>query len=124
MQSARPDSTSDRSKWQAFAACVAVASLTILDLSKVNVGIPAIEESLGAGTTELQLIVAGYALAFGLVLVPAGRYGDIHSRRRMFLLGLVLFALASVLCAIAPTAALLIAARLVQGVSAGILMPQ
>lgn len=119
-----PKSAADRSKWQAFAACVAVASLTILDLSKVNVGIPAIEQSLGADSSDVQLIVAGYALAFGLVLVPAGRYGDLHSRRRMFIIGLALFAVSSLLCSVAPEAWMLIAARLLQGVSAGILMPQ
>jgi hypothetical protein len=72
----RPD---DRTRWRAFAVCVAVAALTILDLSKVNVGLPSIEESLGATSSSLQLIVAGYALAFGLglALVPAGRLGDL-----------------------------------------------
>lgn len=113
-----------RTRWRAFAACVAVASLTILDLSKVNVGLPSIEEALGAGPTDLQLIVAGYALAFGLVLVPAGRYGDLHSRKRMFLIGLAAFAAASLVCAIAPTSMVLIVARILQGAAAGLLMPQ
>lgn len=115
---------SDRTRWQAFAIAVAVASLTILDLSKVNVGIPAIEQALGAGPTEVQLIVAGYVLAFGVVLVPAGRWGDLNSRRRMFLAGLVVFLLASLFCAIAPSVEVLIASRILQGISAGLLMPQ
>lgn len=72
----------------------------------------------------MQLIVAGYALTFGLALVPAGRYGDLHSRRRMFLIGLGVFAAASLACTVAPTPAALVAARLLQGVAAGILMPQ
>ena len=76
--SGAPSELDSRTRWRAFAVCVAVASLTILDLSKVNVGLPSIEEELGAGPTDLQLIVAGYALAFGLILVPAGRYGDLH----------------------------------------------
>ena len=118
------DGYSDRTRWQAFAVAVSVASLTILDLSKVNVGIPAIEEAFGAGPTEIQLIVAGYVLAFGIVLVPAGRFGDLHSRRRMFLIGLVVFLIASLLCAIAPTVEFLAASRILQGVSAGLLMPQ
>lgn len=91
----------ERQKWQAFAVCVAVAALTILDLSKVNVGLPSIEESLGAGPTALQLIVAGYALAFGLSLVPSGRLGDLKSRRLMFVVGLTAFTVASLLCALA-----------------------
>ncbi|WP_104127783.1 MFS transporter [Cryobacterium sp. Y57] len=114
----------DRLKRQAFWVCVGVASLTILDLSKINVGLPAIEQSLGGGTTELQLIVAGYALAFGLALVPSGRLGDIHSRRLMFIVGLSAFTAASILCALAPTIEFLIVARIAQGIAAGIQMPQ
>lgn len=119
-----PDGYSDRTRWQAFAIAVSVAALTILDLSKVNVGIPAIEDAFGASPTEIQIIVAGYVLAFGVVLVPAGRWGDLHSRRRMFLIGLVVFLVASLLCAIAPTVEVLAASRVLQGVAAGLLMPQ
>ncbi|MEX1079272.1 MAG: MFS transporter [Homoserinimonas sp.] len=114
----------DRIRWEAFAVCAAVASLTIMDLSKINVGLPTIENSLGGGPTELQLIVAGYALAFGLALVPAGRLGDIGSRKSMFIIGLTSFTLASVLCALAPTIELLVIGRILQGVAAGIQMPQ
>lgn len=115
---------SDRTRWQAFGIAVSVAALTILDLSKVNVGIPAIEASFTATPTDIQIIVAGYVLAFGVALVPAGRWGDLHSRRRMFLLGLVVFLIASLLCAIAPTIEVLAASRLLQGVASGMLMPQ
>ncbi|WBU38212.1 MFS transporter [Homoserinibacter sp. YIM 151385] len=111
-------------RWRIFAVCVAAASLTILDLSKVNVGLPSIETALGAGPTALQLIVAGYALAFGLLLVPAGRLGDLRSRRTLFLVGLGVFALASLVCALAPDVVTLAVARILQGASAGILMPQ
>ena len=111
-------------RWEAFWVCVGVASLTILDLSKINVGLPAIEDSLGGGASELQLIVAGYALAFGLSLVPAGRLGDIHSRRLLFIVGLCSFMVASILCAVAPTIEFLVVARILQGVAAGIQMPQ
>lgn len=114
----------DRQKWQAFGVCVGVAALTILDLSKVNVGLPSIEASLGAGPTALQLIVAGYALAFGLSLVPSGRLGDLKSRRLMFVIGLSAFTIASILCALAPSIELLVVARILQGVAAGIQMPQ
>lgn len=119
-----PAAASDRLRWQAFAACVAVAALTILDLSKVNVGLPSIEVSLGGGPTELQLIVAGYALAFGLALVPAGRLGDIHSRKFFFALGLSAFVVASIVCAAAPTIEVLVIGRMLQGIAAGIHMPQ
>ncbi|PZF59922.1 MFS transporter [Curtobacterium sp. MCSS17_008] len=119
-----PTSIDDRTKWRAFAVCVAVAALTILDLSKVNVGLPSIERSLGASSSSLQLIVAGYALAFGLALVPAGRLGDLKSRRALFIVGLVAFTVSSLLCALAPTIEVLIVTRIVQGLAAGTQMPQ
>ncbi|QLD11279.1 MFS transporter [Microbacterium oleivorans] len=111
-------------RWRAFWVCVAVAALTILDLTKVNVALPSIEQAFGAGSTELQLIVSGYVLTFGLTLVPAGRIGDQRSRRALFIVGLTLFALTSIVCALAPDTSTLLAARLVQGVAAGIQMPQ
>ncbi|WP_395242440.1 MFS transporter [Agromyces sp. MMS24-K17] len=109
---------------QAFWVCVSVAALTILDLSKVNVGLPSIEEAFDASSTELQLIVSGYVLTFGLTLVPAGRIGDQRSRKLLFVIGLSLFTLASIACALAPTGAALLVFRLIQGVAAGIQMPQ
>jgi EmrB/QacA subfamily drug resistance transporter len=114
----------DRAKWRAFAVAVSVAALTILDLSKVNVGLPSIEKSLGAGASDLQLIVAGYALAFGLSLVPSGRLGDMYSRKLMFVIGLTSFTAASLLCAFAPTIEVLVVGRILQGLAAGVQMPQ
>lgn len=111
-------------RWRAYWVAVSVAAITILDLSKVNVALPSIEASLGAGPTELQLIVSGYVLTFGLVLVPMGRLGDQRSRRALFLVGLSLFLVTSVVCALAPDTTVLLIARLVQGVAAGIQMPQ
>lgn len=111
-------------RWRAFWVCVAVAALTILDLTKVNVALPSIEAAFDASSTELQLIVSGYVLTFGLALVPAGRIGDQRSRRALFIIGLTLFAVTSVVCALAPDTSVLLAARLVQGIAAGIQMPQ
>lgn len=111
-------------RWRAFWVCVTVAAITILDLSKVNVALPSIESALGAGSTELQLIVSGYVLTFGLVLVPMGRLGDQRSRRLLFIVGLSLFTLTSLLCALATSPVMLLMARLLQGVAAGIQMPQ
>ncbi|MGV8876768.1 MAG: MFS transporter [Rhodoglobus sp.] len=119
-----PAAAGDIDKWRAFWVCVVVAAITILDLSKVNVALPSIEQALGATSTQLQLIVSGYVLTFGLVLVPAGRLGDQRSRKTLFLTGLTVFTLASIACAVAPTAELLLLARLLQGVAAGIQMPQ
>src|SRR6478735_6192110 len=114
----------DAKRWRAYWVCVAVAGLTILDLTKVNVALPSIESAFGAGSTELQLIVSGYVLAFGLTLVPAGRIGDQRSRRALFVIGLSLFTVTSLACALAPTGEFLLVARLLQGVAAGIQMPQ
>jgi len=115
---------SPKHRWRAYWVAVSVAALTILDLTKVNVALPSIEAALGAGPTELQLVVSGYILTFGLVLVPAGRLGDLRSRRVLFLVGLSLFLVTSLACALAPNTAVLLTARLLQGVAAGIQMPQ
>ncbi|PZE73748.1 MFS transporter [Curtobacterium sp. MCBD17_034] len=118
------DTERDRQRWHAFAVCIAVAGITIIDLSTVNVALPSIQRSLGASNSELQLIVAGYALAFGLALVPAGRLGDLRSRRLMFVVGLIAFTTASLLCAIAPSIQVLVVTRILQGFAAGTQMPQ
>ena len=111
-------------RWRAFWVCVAVAGITILDLSKVNVALPSIESAFDSASTELQLIVSGYVLTFGLALVPMGRLGDQRSRRLLFIVGLSLFTLTSVVCALAPNTTVLLIGRLLQGVAAGIQMPQ
>ncbi|HWL78451.1 MFS transporter [Microbacterium sp.] len=111
-------------RWRAYWVCVAVAAITILDLSKVNVALPSIEAALGSSSTELQLIVSGYVLTFGLALVPAGRIGDQRSRRALFITGLSVFTVTSLVCALAPTTTVLMIGRLAQGIGAGIQMPQ
>ncbi len=111
-------------RWRAFWVCVSVAALTILDLSKVNVALPSLESALDASSTQLQLVVSGYVLCFGLALVPFGRLGDQRSRKMLFVVGLSLFTAMSVVCALAPTVEVLLVARLVQGLAAGIQMPQ
>ena len=98
--------------------------MALLDVSIVNVALPSIGRDLGASPATLQWVVSGYALTFGLALVPAGRLGDAIGRRRMFLIGLSAFVLTSALTGAAPTMSLLIAARLLQGVAGGTLIPQ
>ncbi|TDC89065.1 DHA2 family efflux MFS transporter permease subunit [Actinomadura sp. 7K507] len=98
--------------------------MTLLDVSIVNVALPSIRAGLDASDAGLQWVLSGYALAFGLVLVPAGRLGDARSRRAVFMSGLALFTVASALAGIAPTVLFLVLARLVQGVAGGILNPQ
>jgi EmrB/QacA subfamily drug resistance transporter len=111
-------------RWKALAVCLLAASMTLIDVSIVNVALPDIRSGLGAPETALQWIVSGYALAFGLLLVPAGRAGDARGRRPMLLGGITLFVLASAVCGIAPSSTVLIVARLVQGMAGGLITPQ
>jgi EmrB/QacA subfamily drug resistance transporter len=98
--------------------------MTLLDVSIVNVALPSIERDLGASAASSQWVVSGYALAFGLALVPAGRLGDALGRRRLFMIALAAFVATSALSGAAPTLELLIAARLLQGLAGGSLSPQ
>lgn len=98
--------------------------MALLDVSIVNVALDSIRIGLDASSSQLQWIVSGYALSYGLVLVPAGRVGDARGRRRVFVAGVGLFTLSSLAAALAPSAAWLVVARLAQGVGGGLLSPQ
>ena len=98
--------------------------ITVFDLFVVNVAIPAIKSDLGASFGEISFVVAGYQLAFGVLLIAGGRLGDAHGRRRLFSLGMLAFSVASLLCGVAPSVAMLIVARLLQGLSGALLFPQ
>src|SRR3712207_6549237 len=98
--------------------------MTLLDVSIVNVALPSIRDQLDLSSAELQWVLSGYALTFGLLLVPAGRFGDARGRRNVFILGLVLFTLSSAAAGLAQSALWLVVARLVQGAAAGIVNPQ
>ncbi len=114
----------EQSNSGAFAIVLAAGFMTLLDVSIVNVALPSITATLHASPTELQWVLAGYALMFGLSLVAAGRAGDIFGRRKLFLLGMAGFVAASVGAGAAPTATWLVILRLVQGLFAGVLNPQ
>ena len=114
----------DRRSWQALGVCLVAAFMTLLDISIVNVALPSIRAGLDAPESALQWILSGYALAFGLVLVPAGRIGDARSRRAVFRTGLTLFVLASAAAGLAESVWWLVVARLVQGAAAGVVNPQ
>ncbi len=111
-------------RWKALAVCLVGGFMVLLDVSIVNVALPSIREGLHAPQSELQWVVSGYALTFGLFLVPAGRLGDMRGRRGVFVVGLALFTLASVLCGAAQTSLWLVLARLAQGVAGGTVTPQ
>ncbi|WP_228718307.1 MFS transporter [Kitasatospora acidiphila] len=98
--------------------------MTTLDFFIVNVAIPSLQTGLRAGPTAVQWVVAGFGLALAAGLVTAGRLGDRFGRRRMFALGLVLFTVTSAACGLAPTAGVLVAARVAQGLAAALTGPQ
>ncbi|MFD0884485.1 MFS transporter [Streptosporangium algeriense] len=114
----------DPRRWKALTVCLVSGFMTLLDVSIVNVALPAIRTGLDAPQSDLQWVVSGYALTFGLMLVPAGRFGDMRGRRNVFVFGVALFTLASAAAGIAGTSTWLVLARLVQGVAGGIINPQ
>ena len=114
----------DPRRWKALSVCLVGGFMVLLDVSIVNVALPSIRDGLQASESELQWVVSGYALTFGLLLVPAGRVGDVRGRRTMFVVALALFSLASLACGLAPTSLTLVVARLVQGLAGGLLTPQ
>ncbi len=120
---ADPDAA-ERTRWIALLVCCSALFMTLLDVSITNVALPSISDALGAGPSQLQWIVSGYTLSFGLVPVLAGRLGDDHGRKRMFQIGVASFAVTSALAGLAPTAEVLIAARVLQGVAGGLINPQ
>ncbi|MET9388430.1 MFS transporter [Streptomyces sp. NPDC002928] len=119
---ARP--TPDNRRWKALAVCLTAGFISLLDTSIVNVALPSMEHGLAASEAAQSWVVSGYALTFGLVLVPAGRLGDMRGRRQAFLLGLAVFTLASAACGLAPSASWLVLFRLIQGTAAGMVAPQ
>ncbi|MEJ1109529.1 MULTISPECIES: MFS transporter [unclassified Kribbella] len=103
---------------------LAGAFLPIMDFFITNVALPSIDASLHASASELELVIAGYGVAYAALLVLGGRLGDRFGRRRMFLGALVGFIVASAICGFAPSVGVLIAARIVQGATAALLVPQ
>ncbi|WP_216819775.1 MFS transporter [Frondihabitans sp. 762G35] len=114
----------DPRRWRALFVMLMGQFSALLDVSVTNVALPSIGRSTGAGAAELQWIVSGYILAFGLMPVIGGRLGDTRGRRRMFLIGVTGFVLASACVGLAPNPGVLIAARVVQGLFGGVLGPQ
>ncbi|MFI0468706.1 MFS transporter [Saccharopolyspora sp. 5N102] len=111
-------------QWLMLVAVMTGTFLSMLNDFIVNVATPAIRDELGASFAEVQLIIGGYILVYGVVLVTGGRLGDIFGHRKMFLLGSGLFTLASLACGLAPDPALLIVFRIVQALGAAIFYPQ
>src|SRR3954454_4934859 len=109
-------STSDRNRWLALYVLCAGVLMIVLDATIVNVALPSIQTDLGFSPSNLAWVVNAYLIAFGGLLLLAGRIGDLIGQRRIFLIGLVIFTGASLLCALAQTQGMLIGPRFVQGV--------
>ncbi len=103
---------------------MSILAMAMMAISAINVALPSIESSLGASNSQVQWMLAGYALVYGMVLVPAGRVGDVLGRSSVFMVGLAVFTLGSLGCAVAQDPIWLNAMRIAQGVGAGIASPQ
>jgi EmrB/QacA subfamily drug resistance transporter len=111
-----PAAQGSRSRWLALYVLCAGMLMIVLDVTVVNVALPAIQDDLGFTSSSLAWVVNAYLIAFGGLLLLAGRLGDLIGRRAVFLGGLTVFTVASLFCGVAPSQELLIAARFVQGV--------
>lgn len=116
-------STPDSRKWIALVLLCATQFLVVLDVAIVNVALPSIQTALDFSQQDLQWVVSAYTLTFGGLLLLGGRAADLLGRRRVFMVGLVVFSLASLACGFATSDTLLIVARAVQGVGAAIISP-
>ena len=112
-----------RSAWNALVVLMAGMFMALLDTTIVNVALPTIQVSLDASEATLSWIISGYALAFGIALIPAGRIGDRIGHKWVFFTGLLLFTIASLFCGLAQNSMQLIVARVVQGLAGGIFVP-
>ena len=113
----------DPRRWRALTLVCAAFFMTVLDISIVNVALPTIGAKLHFSESSLQWVITAYALTFGGFLMLGGRAADYLGRRRVFMVGVVLFTIASLVCGLASSEGMLIAARAVQGLGAAIISP-
>ena len=123
MEPAHPTTAPDPRRWQALALVCVAFFMTVLDVSIVNVALPSIKTSLHVSEDSLQWVLIAYTITFGGLLLLGGRAADLLGRRRMFMIGLALFSAASLVCGLAGSIGVLIAARAVQGIGAAIISP-
>src|SRR4051812_13457506 len=114
---------SDRRRWLALALLCVVQFMVVLDVAIVNVALPSIKVDLGFSQSDLQWVISASALVFGGFLLLGGRAADMLGRRRLFLIGIVVFTVASLLAGLAWSEASLIAARSLQGLGAAAITP-
>jgi EmrB/QacA subfamily drug resistance transporter len=113
-----------RRRWAALAILLAGGFMDLLDTTIVNVAIPSIRQDLNTNYAVIQWLIAGYLLAVAVALITGGRLGDLLGRRRMFIVGVLGFGVTSLLSGLAPNGNVLVASRVLQGLSASIMIPQ
>jgi EmrB/QacA subfamily drug resistance transporter len=111
-------------RWYALAVMLCAVFLAAFDFNVVTVAIPSIQRGLATTFSEIQLIVAGYALSFAVLLITGARLGDLYGRRRMYTIGMAGFTIASALCGFARSPTALIGSRVLQGAFAAVMVPQ
>lgn len=114
----------DPRRWRALFVVLAGTFMAVLDAFIVNVALPPIQQELHTSFAQVQLVLAGYTLAYAVGLITGGRLGDIFGRKRMFQLGMLGFTCTSLLCGLAPTPSFLIVSRVIQGLTASLMIPQ
>jgi EmrB/QacA subfamily drug resistance transporter len=118
-----PHHAPDPHRWQALTLVCVAMFMTVLDVSIVNVALPSIKTALNVSDSSLQWVITAYAITFGGFLLLGGRTADLLGRRRMFMIGIAFFSLASLVCGLAGSIGVLVAARAVQGLGAAIISP-
>jgi EmrB/QacA subfamily drug resistance transporter len=113
----------ENKKWWTLAAVAFGLFMIMLDNTVVNVALPSIEKDLHISISQLEWIVTAYALVFAALLITGGKLADLFGRRKIFIVGLVVFSLSSLACGLAPNAGFLIGARAVQGIGAALMNP-
>jgi len=111
-------------RWLVLTVVVAAQFMYVVDIFIVNVAIPSIRADLNASTAQIESVIALYQIAYASMVITGGRLGDMYGARRLFLIGLIGFTVTSLACGLAPTASALVLARLVQGLSAALMVPQ
>lgn len=118
------DTAPSSRRWLAFAVLLAGAFLPPLDFFIVNVALPSIAQGLRATPAQIEWVISGYAATYAVFLITGGRLGDLFGRRRVFLAGMAGFGMASLICGLAASPAVLIVGRVLQGLSAAAMAPQ
>ncbi|HXC61047.1 MAG TPA: MFS transporter, partial [Nitrospiria bacterium] len=120
----RADAGTEKGQWSILAVVCVGTFMALLDAFIVNVALPTIQSTLNANAGELELVIASYSLTYAVFLITGGRLGDIFGRKKLFVLGMAVFTIASATCGLAPSPEILIGSRALQGSGAALMYPQ